>query len=435
MLSLKRCLLFLVLLTAGLSGKAQSLYFPPLTGNTWDTLTPASLGWCASEIDTLYDFLDSTNTRGFIVLKDGKIVLEKYFGSFTVDSLWYWASAGKSLTAVLTGIAQQEGFLEINDTSSQYLGSGWTVCPQAKEEKITIRNQLSMTSGLDDGVADPYCTDDTCLQYLADAGTRWAYHNAPYTLLDDVIQSATGQTLNSYFIQKVGLQTGIAGLFVQSGYNNLFVSTPRSMARFGLMILAGGAWNGNPIVTDPVYFQDMITSSQSLNPSYGYLWWLNGKPTFMVPGLQFQFPGPLSPNAPSDMVAAMGKNGQLIHVVPSQNLVVIRMGDAPGTGEVPYTYSDSTWVYLNRVICTASTDGNISSDMQLSVYPNPINDFNAVVHLGSGNYDGEITDSKGAQLISFRNASAVDMSALDKGVYFIRLMSDQKVITRKIVKY
>ena len=72
---------------------AQQLYFPPLIGNTWDTVTPASLGWCTNYIDTLNDYLQSTNTKAFIILKDGKIAHEKYFGTFTVDSLWYWASA------------------------------------------------------------------------------------------------------------------------------------------------------------------------------------------------------------------------------------------------------------------------------------------------------------------------------------------------------
>ena len=67
--------------------QSQNLYFPPLSNTaTWDTVSPASLGWCVNEIDTLYNFLDKENTKGFLVLKDGKIVLEKYFGTFTQDS-------------------------------------------------------------------------------------------------------------------------------------------------------------------------------------------------------------------------------------------------------------------------------------------------------------------------------------------------------------
>jgi hypothetical protein len=134
--------------------KAQTLYFPPLSSTAnWDTISPSSLGWCLNEIDTLYDYLQQQDTKGFIVLKDGKIVLEKYFGTFTKDSLWYWASAGKTITSFLVGKAQEENYLSITDTSSTYLGAGWTNCTTTQEDKIKIRNQLTMTSGLDDGVS------------------------------------------------------------------------------------------------------------------------------------------------------------------------------------------------------------------------------------------------------------------------------------------
>ena len=55
------------------------MYFPPVNSNTWDTISPLQLGWCDNKIDSLYQFLDSTDSKAFILLKDGKIVLEKYF--------------------------------------------------------------------------------------------------------------------------------------------------------------------------------------------------------------------------------------------------------------------------------------------------------------------------------------------------------------------
>ena len=134
---------------------SQPLYFPPTNNNLpWDTLSPIALNWCPDKIDSLYSYLGIQDTKGFIVLKDGKIVLEKYFGSFTKDSLWYWASAGKTITSFLVGKAQEENYLSILDTTSDYLGNGWTNCPLIKERKITIRNQLTMTTGLDDMVPD-----------------------------------------------------------------------------------------------------------------------------------------------------------------------------------------------------------------------------------------------------------------------------------------
>jgi CubicO group peptidase (beta-lactamase class C family) len=122
--------------------------------------------------------------KGFIVLKDGKIVLEKYFGNFTQDSSWYWASAGKSLTAFAVGIAQQKGLLSIDNPVSNYLGDGWTSCTKAQEEKITVRHLLMMSSGLDDNTSNPFCNEPSCLTYKAEPGTRWAYNTGVYSPLD-----------------------------------------------------------------------------------------------------------------------------------------------------------------------------------------------------------------------------------------------------------
>jgi CubicO group peptidase (beta-lactamase class C family) len=359
--------------------EAQSLYFPPLTGSAWDTVSPSALGWSTTSIDTLRDFLAANNTRAFIVLKDGRIAIEQYFGTFGRDSAWYWASAGKSLTAFLVGIAQQEGSLSLQDTSSRWLGKGWTSSAPAKEDLITVRHQLTMTTGLNDGVADPYCTESSCLTYLADPGTRWAYHNAPYTLLDSVLRSATGLTPTQFFMTRVAIKSGMTGLYIRSGYNNVFVSTARSMARFGLLILNRGAWGATPILTDTAYFRAMVNSSQSLNPSYGYLWWLNGKPSYMLPQTQFVFPGPLNPSAPQDMIAALGKNGQFINVVPSMNLVFVRIGDAPDSSLVPFTLNEMIWERLNRVFSPVSVEigpdaGSPPEDLLLyQNYPNPFN--------------------------------------------------------------
>ncbi len=341
-----------VLLLGCLSARliSQNLYFPPLTGGTWETTDPVRLGWDTTGVDSLYHLLESENTRAFILLQDGRIAFEKYFGTFGRDSAWYWASAGKTLTALLVGIAQREGYLTIHDTTSRWLGNGWTSCPPAKEAMITVRHQLTMSSGLDDAVPDPYCTEPGCLQYRADAGTRWAYHNGPYTLLDSVVRSATGRTLNQYFQTRVASKTGMTGVFLKSGYNNVFYSTPRSMARFGLLILNGARWDTTAVLGDTSYFHAMVNTSQALNLSYGYLWWLNGKPTYMLPQTQFVFPGPLNPAAPPDMIAALGKNGQFINVVPGMNLVFIRMGDAPDGSLVPFTLNNMIWEKLNPVL-------------------------------------------------------------------------------------
>ncbi|MBX7182685.1 MAG: serine hydrolase [Bacteroidia bacterium] len=354
---MKKLLLLVFAILFRFESNGQNLYFPPLSGNQWDTLSPESLGWCTNFLDSLDNLLLERNSKAFILLKHGKIVHEKYFGTFTKDSLWYWASAGKSLTSMLVGIAQQEGYLSINDLSSEYLGQGWTSAPLAKENLITVRHQLSMTTGLDDGVPNSDCTSDSCLVYLADAGSRWAYHNAPYTLLDGVIQSATGLNLNSFLQTRVKVKTGMSGLYVQNGYNNVYFSNARSMARYGLLALGKGVWNGDSVLKDMNYFTEMTNTSQAINPSYGYLWWLNGKSGFMVPQSQINFTGSIIPNGPTDLFCALGKNDQKIHVVPSQDLVWIRMGNAATPNQlVPLILDNEVWGILNQLMCTSSVE-------------------------------------------------------------------------------
>jgi CubicO group peptidase (beta-lactamase class C family) len=433
---------------------SQPLYFPPLTGTTWETVTPASLGWCTQRIDTLYNFLAANRTRAFIVLKDGRIALEQYFGSFTRDSIWYWASAGKTLTAFLVGIAQREGLLSITDSTSRYLGTGWTSCPPNKERLITVLNQLTMTSGLRDFVADPYCTLPSCLIYQADAGTRWAYHNAPYTLLDQVVESATGQTYNQYFAAKIRSRIGMNGLWLRQGYNNVYFSNARSAARFGLLALNNGIWNTDTLMRDTSYFRRMVNTSQNLNLSYGYLWWLNGKASYMLPGTQFVFPGSLAPNAPRDMIAAMGKNGQFINVVPSQRLVVVRMGEAPdSTFEVPTEFNNDIWRRLNEVICNQTSVEENPTPVEFALeqnYPNPFNPTTRI-RFGipvSGFVSLKVFDVLGREVATLVNEpkaageyevvfDATNQPAgghgITSGVYFYRLTAGGFTSTRRLL--
>ncbi|MCO5259976.1 MAG: serine hydrolase [Crocinitomicaceae bacterium] len=419
-----RSLLTLLLIIYSFSLKAQ-MYFPPLIGSTWETTSPQDLGWCEDSIQKMYNWLEATESKAFIVLKNGKIVLEKYFGSFTADSFYVWNSAGKTLTAYSVGIAQHEGFLTINDKTSDYLGVGWTGLTPTQENAITIKHQLSMTTGLDDGTGDIYCTDANCLLYKADAGTRWAYHNGPYTLLDSVIQVATGQQLNTWTQQKIGNKIGMSGMFVKVGYNRIYVSKARSMARFGLLLLQNGYWNNTPVLPDPTYLNEMINSSQNMNNSYGYLTWLNGKTSFMLPQMQFVFNGQLFPNAPADLFAAEGKNGQIINVVPSQNIVLIRMGKSMGENLVAITYNDTLWMYMNRLGCSANIESLANEYWDVS--PNP---FNTSIHISNlkGTESIQLYDELGRS-IAFQliNNQLLLIEELKKGMYFLSI-SDDKII-------
>ncbi|MEM8524778.1 MAG: serine hydrolase [Bacteroidota bacterium] len=321
--------------------QAQNLYFPPTNSNIWETTSATSLGYCPEGIDSLYQFLEDEQTFSFLLLKDGKIVLERYFGTYTADSINVWYSAGKSFTALLTGIAQDEGFLDIEDKTSDYLGRGWTSLSRSKEDLIKVRNQLSMTSGLEELTF--LCTLPSCLTYRADAGTRWVYHNGPYTLLTDVVEAATGLDYDAFSNTRVEQPIGMNGFWARGLFTHFYYSNARDMARFGLLFLNEGQWDNTPILGDPNYFNDMVNSSQNLNPAYGYLWWLNGKSSYISTGSPNSVDGTLYPNAPADMYSAIGLDGQHISVVPSKGWVMVRQGDFSANGRVDFDLLDEIW--------------------------------------------------------------------------------------------
>jgi len=418
------------------ASKAQSLYFPPLgaTAN-WESVSPSSLGWCSVKIDTLYNFLQKENTKGFIVLKDGKIVLEKYFGTFTKDSIWYWASAGKTITSFLIGHAQENGSLSIADVSSKYLGNGWTNCTTLQESKIKIRNQLSMTSGLDDGVSDNHCTKDTCLNYLADAGNRWAYHNAPYTLLEKVLETATGKKINLYTQSALMAKTGMNGLWFTLGYDNIFYSKVRSMARFGLLFQNKCVWAKDTLLKDTAYVNQMTNTSQTLNKGYGYLWWLNGKGSYMIPTLQTVIPGSYAPDAPADMFSGIGKNGQIVSISKSLGIVFVRMGNAPGTFiEVPTVFCNQIWKRLNDVMCNAASIQKATlHGSDIKIYPNPAKHLININLPSNGDFTVEILNFTGQTITKHENQNQIDISKLASGLYFVKVKLGEMSYRQRLI--
>ncbi len=326
----------------------DAMYFPPLTGNTWDTVSMTSLGWNLDSLQALKDYLAEKHTKSFMILVNGRIAMEAYFNGHNAQADWEWNSAGKTLVASAVGIAQQQGLLSINDQVSKYLGTGWSSAPVEKENLITIRNLLTMTSGLNDS---SNLVVKKNLTYLADAGTRWAYSNV-FQLLMDVVAAASHQDFDSYFEQNIKDKIGMEGYWNKGIIFTIYHSDTRSMARFGLLALNKGAWNGTQILNKP-YFDSLSTSSQAINPSYGYLCWLNGKSSYMVPGSQKVFQGYLVPPAPAGMYAAMGASDQRVYMVPERNMVIVRMGDASDPLHPTFAVSgfdEALWSKINAVI-------------------------------------------------------------------------------------
>lgn len=415
-----RTTLLLLLLFISSLATAQT-YFPPLTGNQWETKSPNEMNWCTDSIPALLDFVGQNNSKAFIVLVDGRIVIEKYYGTFSQDSFWYWASAGKSLMATIVGIAAQENIININNPTSTYLNTNWTSCDSIEESKIKIVHQLSMNSGINDDVPDVDCTDPACLNCLTAPETRWAYHNAVYTLLENVVSNASNQSLNQYINSKIKLKTGMSGLYIKQDYNNVYYSNARSMARFGLLAQNNFVWNTDTVLKDGTFKTQMTNSSQNINPAYGYLWWLNGKNKFMLPGLQIVFNGMLTPDAPTDMYSAMGKNGQIINVVPSKKMVVVRMGNKPADqNELPMIFNNEIWKRLNNIMCNATSFNHQLKDKKVSVYPNPSQNevfINGITNLNYciKNINGQIMQE------GISEGNKISISKLAVGVYSLEI--------------
>lgn len=430
---MRKIMIFLLVVFPFKALYPQAVYYPPLSSQAlWEAVSPASLGWSAEKIDVLYDFLEKENTKAFIVLKDGKIVLEKYFGTFTQDSVWYWASAGKTITSFLVGAAQEDGYLSITDPAGKYLGTGWTSCTPAQESAITIRHQLTMTTGLDDGVTDNHCTSPACLKYLADPGKRWAYHNAPYTLLEQVLEKATSTNINLYTQSKLKAKTGMTGIWAMLDYDNVFFSTARSMARYGLLAQRNFVWKTDTLLHDKAYVGAMTTASQDLNKSYGYLWWLNGKQSYMLPTLQYVFQGSYAPEAPADMFAGLGKNGQIVSVSPSQGLVVVRMGNQSGSTAADITpqFCNQIWEKLNAVIYNRTAiDEVVSNTNGIKIYQNSSGDSMTLEF--NGICDRLVVFDMMAKpvkiFISPQSPLDIEVGSLPKGVYLIQLKSGQSI--------
>jgi CubicO group peptidase (beta-lactamase class C family) len=326
----------------------ESMYFPSNTDNTWETKTISSLGWNGGAVQALKDYLIQKNSKSFMILVNGRIVMEEYFNGHSATATWQWNSAGKTLVSSTTGIAQQEGLLNINSKVSQYLGEGWTSEPIEKENLITSRHLLTMTSGIND---ENEFIIKSNLTYLADAGTRWSYHNV-FQRLMDVVAKAGNQSFETYFNSKLKNKIGMDGFWNNGLIFKIYHSNTRSMARFGLLALNKGKWKNETIINE-AFFLESINTSQSINPSYGYLWWLNGKSNYMVPGGQKVYPGNLVPNAPADMYAAMGAEDQRIYVIPSKNMVIVRMGDASDPANPNFALSgfdNELWQKINALI-------------------------------------------------------------------------------------
>lgn len=333
--------------TPGPTGQTLPYYFPPTSGAAWDTISPARLNYDTTALRAALDWAGTQRSTAAIVLWRGRIVAERYWHGWTPDKDSIIASASKSVLSTIVGEMARTGRIALDSSVTYYLGAGWSRSP-VSEARITVRHLLGMMSGLDDS-----------LKYVVPPGTRFYYNSPAYYKLFNVVQAVSGQNINqlsrTMLFDKIGMSSALWVPNIESGTRGwILTCTPREMARFGLLTLARGAWNGTPVLADSAWFRIAWHQLPPDNQAYGYLWWLNGGASYRIPGpyLLPTLRGMLIPSAPRDLVAALGKGDKKIYVIPSLDLVVVRHGEeadtAGGNPMAVSSFDEQWWQRLKR---------------------------------------------------------------------------------------
>ena len=216
----------------------------------------------------------------------------------------------------------------------------------------------------------------------------------------------------------------------------MFFSKARSMARFGSLILNQGNWNGTTVLADQTYQSEMNNTSQSFNQSYGYLWWLNGKGSYMLPQSQLVFNTNLIPNAPDEMFAALGKNDQKLYIIPSQKIAIVRMGDVSGNSQFALSsFDNELWGILKNIICDETSGTKNVQNKQLKIFPNPTSDELFFETAAPDIYQVKIFNTFG-QLVKNEkiDSSKINISGLSKGTHYVQFL-DKKMNLVGIEKF
>lgn len=325
----------------------RAWYFPPADGSAWATVRPAEAGLDSAALAAALDWAGTQESFGVVVLWRGYLVAERYWAGWTVSTRGPLFSAGKSISSALVTQMISEGKLSLDTSVTAILGAGWSRATTG-ESDITVRHLLSMASGLNDS-----------LQFVVAPGSKFYYNNPAYYQLFAVLSQVSGATVPQLAASRIFTPIGMTRALAientdtgEPGY--VFASSARDFARFGLLLQAGGRWNGTTVLSDSSALVQGRTYSGTDNLSYGWLWWLNGGASHRTPG-PYLLPtnaGPLIPSAPADLVAALGLDDKKLYMVPSRDLIIVRLGDrAPiagaGSPEAGSSFDNELWLRLS----------------------------------------------------------------------------------------
>jgi CubicO group peptidase (beta-lactamase class C family) len=276
-----------------------------------------------------FDAKDQKNkrTRSVIVIYKDKIIAEKYDTGFNKNSKILGWSMTKSITATMFGILQKQGKIDILKPAP--------IAEWATDERatITINDLLHMNSGLEWDENYNEISDVTKMLFIEEDMTKsqinkplvgkpnktWNYSSGTTNLLSGILrkQFKTHQEYLDFWysalIDKIGMnsmlvETDMAGNFVGSSYG---WATTRDWAKFGLLYLHKGNWNGEQLF-DENWAKYVATPTNGSNGEYGAHFWLNAGGHF--------------PDVPKEMYYCSGYQGQMVAIFPSHDLVIVRMG-------------------------------------------------------------------------------------------------------------
>ncbi len=284
--------------------------------------------------ENLKQYLDSLETIGYVVIKDGKLLYEYYNLGFSDTSHTNSFSMAKTYLSAMIGIAIGEGKIDsLNVPLSKYIPEYGT----DDRKKITLKHAVTMCTGMDfqESYSSPFTypaeayygrdlkTLTLKYQPKKEPGTYFDYQSGNTTLVGMVLEKATGKTISDYLSEKLWTplnceQSAYWNLDHDNGFEKAFCclqSNARDFARIGQLYLDSGKWNGQQLIPKD-YVVNSLKSFAALPeeghaktfPYYGYAWWLmdyNGK---TIP-------------------YAQGILGQYIFIIPEYNMVVCRLGN------------------------------------------------------------------------------------------------------------
>jgi CubicO group peptidase (beta-lactamase class C family) len=343
--------------TATTSAGPPTTHGGSVPGASWDRVAPAAVGLDAEALGRSAATAEKGKSKCLVVIRDGSIAGEWNFEGTTPTDTQNIFSVTKSITSVLVGIAQDDGDLSIDDKAAKWIPE-WRGTAAGQ---VTVRDLLSMDSGREWSIGTDYselvkAKDQTAfaigLSQAHAPGEQWAYNNSGVQTLEAVLSSATHMSVAEFAQQRLFEPLGMAHTHMSldgAGNTVLYQGTQSScedLARFGLLLLNGGRWGSEQIVSADYVAEATGRSSTKLNVGYGFLFWLNhrgpiGNPLVATDLSALSDPttqvGQLAPGAPRDLFWAIGLGNQIIQVDPGSGTVVVRLG-AGGVRPKPPTF-------------------------------------------------------------------------------------------------